>query len=222
MGWHQEGHPQTTDDQDTPNSLGLAACFPRAAGPQGPLPSPTPCPEPCAGMGPRWWHGGGHREGVPPSAGSGVGSLCNVNCSRRQRVMHRGRRALTPAADTRYPELPAPANTGLSTARYRRHPPSTAQRRQPIVPPKPPKSQRLRVTSMGSQIPPPRRGEPPGAGGDEDDAVLVKEKPRPPAVCPQPFGALITILLITRPCPPLAPDPLVRRSPQITDVEIGP
>lgn len=64
--------------------------------------------------------------------------------------MQRGRRALTPAADTRYPELPAPANTGLSTARYRRHSPSRAQ---PLQPQKPKGSQRLRVMPVGSQIP---------------------------------------------------------------------
>jgi len=50
----------------------------------------------------------------------------------------------------------------------------------------------------------------------------AKEKPQPLAVCPQPLGALISILLITRLCPPPAPDPLVRRSPQITDVKIRP
>lgn len=91
---HQEGHLWPPPNHH-PAPMTKAPPFPWILLPSSPtlpdrrdpsaLRHPSPISVPIARMGPRWWHGGGHRQGVPPPAGSGVGSLCNVNCSRRQR-----------------------------------------------------------------------------------------------------------------------------------------
>lgn len=110
-----------SDNQDTPRFPGSHRCLRpcRQSGvatrkPWGPHRAPTPCPTPCpyrpggsAGTGRRWWHCGGYREAMPPPAGSGVGSLCNVIAAAGSAgVMHRRR-----AAPSRpRPILPAPCN----------------------------------------------------------------------------------------------------------------
>ena len=124
--------PRAPTTKTPPNSPAPTAAFAHAAGegcnlqttgdpspPRRPAPSPVP-----VGWG---WDGGGgtaggHREVVPPPAGSGVGSLCNVIAAAGSAgVMHCWRTA--PSRPR--PILPAPHNyrhrvpgktAGLSTA----------------------------------------------------------------------------------------------------------
>lgn len=85
--WPPPNHksPPSSDDQDIPQFPGSRCHLPPRCRTAGTAPLSNTLPRALSREGPRWWHGGGHREGMPPPAGSGVGSLCNVNCSRRQR-----------------------------------------------------------------------------------------------------------------------------------------
>lgn len=190
---------------------------------------PIPHPPPQRGAtrqpwGPGWDTGavarGGHREVVPPPAGSSVASLCNIIAAAGSRGdASPSRRALTPAADTPgIPQLPAPRARRNSRA----EPPRPHSRRQsprcrsarPAGPPPtavhwlPADGQTLPSRPQAHAEGPPaprhpqrRRGQDEGYTGmrllwllrsraSPPDAG--KEKPQALMLWPQPLGALIS------------------------------
>lgn len=222
--------PAGSNDQDTPPiSRHLHPCCQRGVNLQtvGSPPRPDALSlSPGDGtevVAPRGAQGGGATPGRKPRR-----FVMQRNCSHR--VMHRRR-----AAPSRLrPILPLPRNyrQNSQAERARRHPPFGSSRRQ----------QWLHVTAMANACPrtpgPRLRGHPPSPAGvgSAKGTWGRRSLPAPPEPAvtparreggdltthPQHLGALISILLIKQPCPPPAPDPLVRRSPQITDVEIRP